>query len=55
MSVVEKDVRIEDATGEISDAVGAAYRTKYARYADSYLPPMVRPPARETTLRLSPT
>jgi hypothetical protein len=50
---VEKDVALRDAGEEVNDAVDAAYRQKYGRYA-SYLPPMVAPQARATTLKLVP-
>lgn len=39
---------------EISEAIDAAYTTKYARYSDSYVKPMLAQRARATTLRLSP-
>lgn len=45
---VEKDVRVVDA----GDGVDDAYRSKYRRYAGSYLEPMLRPQARATTLKL---
>jgi hypothetical protein len=55
---VERAVTFEpDGTGSDSasqDAVDDAYRTKYARYGGSYLDPMLRPEATETTLRLLP-
>jgi hypothetical protein len=50
---VEKDVRFVDA-GEVDAAVDDAYRTKYRRYAGSYLDPMLRPQVRVTTLKLVP-
>jgi hypothetical protein len=37
---------------ESTAAVDDAYRAKYARYGGSYLDPMLRPEATETTLRL---
>ena len=43
-----------DADAGVNDAVDAAYRTKYRRYADSYVPPMLSPDARATTLKLVP-
>jgi hypothetical protein len=50
---VERAVTFEpDGAG--SGAVDDAYRTKYARYGGSYLDPMLRPEATETTLRLVP-
>lgn len=51
---VEKDVTFVDADDTLNDAIDAAYRTKYRRYADSYVPPMLSPDARATTLKLVP-
>ncbi len=52
---VEKDVTFVDETEpRINDQIDAAYRTKYCRYADSYVPPMLSPEARATTLKLVP-
>jgi hypothetical protein len=51
---VEKDVTFVDADPDINDAIDAAYRTKYRRYADSYVRPMISPQARATTLTLVP-
>jgi hypothetical protein len=51
---VEKDVTFVDADHAIDDQIDAAYRTKYRRYADSYVPPMISPEARATTLKLVP-
>lgn len=48
---IEREVRLVRDT-EDDDVVDEAYRTKYARYGDDYLQPMVNPPARDTTLRL---
>src|SRR4051794_2940996 len=52
---VEKDVTFADvdAADGVNDALDAAYRTKYSRYA-SYVPPMVSPQARAATLKLVP-
>jgi hypothetical protein len=51
---VEKDVTFVDETDPgINDQIDAAYRTKYHRYS-SYVPPMIGPEARATTLRLVP-
>ena len=50
---VEKDVTFAAASHQINEAVDAAYREKYRRYA-SYVPPMVAPQARATTLQLVP-
>jgi hypothetical protein len=52
---VERDVAFLDADDEINDDVDAAYRTKYQRYADGYVGPMIAPEARATTLKLVPT
>ena len=51
---VAKDVTFVDADDNINDQIDAAYRTKYRRYADSYVPPMLSPDARATTLKLVP-
>ncbi len=52
---VQKDVTFVevDASDAINDALDAAYRAKYRRYA-SYVPPMLSAEARATTLRLVP-
>ncbi len=51
---VEKDVTfVEETDPGINDEIDAAYRTKYRR-SSSYVPPMLSPEARETTLRLVP-
>ena len=51
---VDKDVRFLEADYSVNDAIDAAYRTKYRRYADSYVQPMISPEARATTLKLVP-
>jgi hypothetical protein len=51
---VDKDVDLAEADEGASDAIDAAYRTKYGRYGDSYVQPMIRPEARATTLKLLP-
>ena len=51
---VEKDVAFVDADHDLENQIDAAYRTKYRRYSDSYVPPMIGPEARATTLRLVP-
>lgn len=52
---VEKDVEFVDvADDSANQGVDAGYRTKYGRYADSYVTPMVSEPARSTTLKLVP-
>ncbi len=52
---VEKDVTfVEETDPGLNDEIDAAYRTKYRRYLDSYVPPMISPEARATTIRLVP-
>jgi hypothetical protein len=52
---VDKDGTFVDADPSSNDAIDAAYRTKYhRRYAYSYVPPMLSPDARATTLKLVP-
>jgi hypothetical protein len=51
---VEKDVRFVNAGDDVDAAVDDAYRSKYRRYAGSYLEPMLRPQARATRLKLVP-
>jgi hypothetical protein len=53
---VDKDVVfVEAEDDDVNDAIDDAYRGKYRRYADTYVPPMVRPEARQTTLKLAPS
>ena len=51
---VEKDVSFVGADDDLNDDIDAAYRTKYRRYADAYVAPMLSPDARATTLKLVP-
>jgi hypothetical protein len=52
---VEKDFTVVAETDPgVNDQIDAGYRTKYRRSADSYVPPMVSPEARATTLKLVP-
>jgi hypothetical protein len=51
---VDKDVLFAEADDDLNDAIDAAYRTKYLRYSDSYVTPMLRPEARATTIKLVP-
>jgi hypothetical protein len=51
---VEKDVVFVDADEDAGDGIDAAYRSKYERYSDTYVTPMIRPEARATTLKLVP-
>ncbi len=48
---VATDVTFVDADHDIDRQIDAAYRTKYRRYSDSYVPPMISPEARATTLK----
>lgn len=51
---VEKDVTfVEERDPAINDQIDAVYREKYRRSA-AYVPPMVSPDARATTLKLVP-
>jgi hypothetical protein len=51
---IEKDVTfVEETDPGINDQIDAAYRAKYRR-SSSYVPPMVSPEARATTLKLVP-
>jgi hypothetical protein len=51
---VEKDVAfVEETDPGINDQIDSAYRTKYRR-SSSYVPPMLSPEARATTLKLVP-
>ncbi|MFF0157138.1 DUF2255 family protein [Streptomyces sp. NPDC005263] len=50
---VDKDVTFVQVTdSEVDDRVDTAYRTKYGRFGDAYVNPLVA--ARSTTLRLVP-
>ncbi len=49
---VERDVVFEETPDALADELGAAYRTKYERYGDSFVLPMVTPVARDATIRL---
>jgi hypothetical protein len=53
---VDKDVAFIAAAdaADVNDAIDAAYRAKYRRYADSYVLPMIGPDARATTIKLVP-
>lgn len=51
---IERDVAVDPAPEATLPAVDDAYRSKYARYADDYLPPMLAAPAVDATLRLRP-
>ena len=51
---MKRDVTFEDAPEAANDAVDAAYRDKYARYAGPILDSVVNEQARASTLRLVP-
>lgn len=52
---IEKDVTfVEETDPGTNDQIDAAYRTKYHRYANSYVPPMISPEAQATTIKLVP-
>lgn len=51
---VDRDVRFVNAGEDVDGAIDEAYRSKYGRYAGSYLEPMIDPQARATTLELVP-
>jgi hypothetical protein len=44
---------VEETDPGTNDQIDAAYREKYRRYS-AYVPPMISPEARATTLRLMP-
>jgi hypothetical protein len=50
---IDKDVTFVDAGDDVNDAVDDAYRTKYRSYP-TYVPPMIAPEARVTTIKLVP-
>lgn len=52
---VDRDVTfVEEDDPAVNDRIDTAYRTKYRRYSDTYVPPMVTHGARAATLRLLP-
>ncbi len=51
---VERDVAFEEPGDADHRAVDDAYRSKYGRYAGTYVEPMVGPVATAATLRLAP-
>lgn len=50
---VDRDTALVDADDAVNDAVDDVYRAKYGRYA-SYVPSMLTPEARATTVKLIP-
>jgi hypothetical protein len=51
---VEQEVTFRDADPSLNDAIDAAYRDKYRRYASRIVDSIVSPEARSATLRLLP-
>lgn len=51
---LQQEIAFRDASAEMNDAIDAAYRQKYARYAASIVNSTVTPQARTATLRLIP-
>jgi hypothetical protein len=51
---IERDVTFEEPDDSVHPAIHEAYRSKYARYPDSYVQPMVEPEATAATFRLVP-
>ena len=51
---IERDVTFAEPEHADHDAIDQAYRGKYARYASTYVDPMISPRARAATLRLTP-
>jgi len=49
---VDREVDFAPSDDADQDAIDQAYRTKYARYASTYVDPMLSPDARAATLRL---
>ena len=52
---LERDVRFAEPDAGVRAAVDDAYRSKYARYDDSYVLPMISDGAAAATLQLLPT
>ncbi|WP_461143308.1 DUF2255 family protein [Salinifilum aidingensis] len=52
---VAAEVAVAEVTDDgINDAIDEAYRSKYRAHLDTYVPPMLTPQARGTTLKLLP-
>jgi hypothetical protein len=51
---VERDVTVEEPDDDDPHSIDDAYRRKYARYAGTYVEPMVGPVATAATLRVVP-
>ena len=52
---IEKDVAFEAGDPGLNDAIDAAYRAKYGRYAASIVNSVLTPEARAATLKLVPS
>ena len=51
---LEKDVTFVEADHALDDEIDEAYRVKYRDYATTHVPPIIRPEARATTLKILP-
>jgi hypothetical protein len=51
---IEKGVGFVEADHAVDDEIDEAYRVKYRDYATTHVPPILRPEARATTLKLVP-
>lgn len=50
-----KFTQITESDADLLESIGQAYRTKYARYGNTYLQPMLAPQAVAATVRLNPS
>jgi hypothetical protein len=53
-SGIERDVTLDEPDDAVHPAIDDAYRTKYGRYPEAYVQPMVEPDAIAATFRLVP-
>ena len=51
---IERDVTFEEPDDTVHPGIDNAYRTKYGRYPEAYVQPMVEPDATAATFRLVP-
>jgi hypothetical protein len=51
---IDRDVTFSESDRADHAAIDQAYRDKYARYASTYVDPMISPGARAATLQLTP-
>jgi hypothetical protein len=51
---IDRDVTFAEPGHANHDAIDQAYRDKYARFASTYVDPMISPEAKAATLRLTP-